>query len=45
MKRGLDFIADQQNEITEKNLHQLYQISTESICRQRTNCCRIILPP
>ena len=28
MKRGLDFIADQQNEITEKNLHQLYQIST-----------------
>ena len=32
MKRGLDFIADQQNEITEENLHQLYQIST----------CRII---
>lgn len=28
MKRGLDFIADQQNEITEENLHQLYQIST-----------------
>lgn len=28
MKRGLDFIANQQNEITEGNLHQLYQIST-----------------
>lgn len=28
MKRGLDFIADQQNEITEENLHRLYQIST-----------------
>lgn len=28
MKRGLDFIADQKNEITEENLHQLYQIST-----------------
>ena len=28
MKRGLDFIADQQNEITEENLHQLYQTST-----------------
>ena len=28
MKRGLDFIADQQNEITEENLHHLYQIST-----------------
>ena len=28
MKRGLDFIADQHNEITEENLHQLYQIST-----------------
>lgn len=28
MKRGLDFIADRQNTITEKNLHQLYQIST-----------------
>lgn len=28
MKRGLDFIADQQNEITEENLHQLHQIST-----------------
>ena len=28
MKRGLDFIADRQNTITEENLHQLYQIST-----------------
>ena len=28
MKRGLDFIADQQNDITEENLHRLYQIST-----------------
>ena len=28
MKRGLDFIADQQNEVTEENLHRLYQIST-----------------
>mgnify|MGYP001630229644 FL=1 len=28
MKRGLDFIADRQNAITEENLHQLYQISS-----------------
>ena len=28
MKRGLDFIADHQNAITEENLHQLYQISS-----------------
>ena len=28
MKRGLDFIADRQNTVTEENLHQLYQIST-----------------
>ena len=28
MKRGLDFIADRQNTITEENLHYLYQIST-----------------
>ena len=28
MKRGLDFIADRQNVITEENLHQLYQISS-----------------
>ena len=28
IKRGLDFIADSQNSITEENLHQLYQIST-----------------
>lgn len=28
MKRGLDFIADSRNEITEDNLHRLYQIST-----------------
>ena len=28
MKRGLDFIADRQNTITEENLHQLYQISS-----------------
>lgn len=28
MKRGLDFIADRQNTITEENLHRLYQIST-----------------
>ena len=28
MKRGLDFIADRQNTITETNLHHLYQIST-----------------
>ena len=28
MKRGLDFIADRQNTITEENLHELYQIST-----------------
>lgn len=30
MKRGLEFIADRQNAITEENLHRLYQISTES---------------
>ena len=28
MKRGLDFIADRQNTITEESLHHLYQIST-----------------
>ena len=28
MKRGLDFIADRQNAITEENLHQLYQINS-----------------
>lgn len=28
MKRGLDFIADRQNAITEENLYQLYQISS-----------------
>lgn len=28
MKRGLVFIADRQNAITEENLHQLYQISS-----------------
>lgn len=28
VKRGLDFIADRQNAITEENLHQLYQISS-----------------
>lgn len=28
MKRGLDFIADSGNDITEENLHRLYQIST-----------------
>lgn len=28
MKRGLDFIADRQNAITEENLHQLYRISS-----------------
>ena len=28
MKRGLDFIADRQNAITEENLHQLYQTSS-----------------
>lgn len=28
MKRGLDFIADRQNAITEENFHQLYQISS-----------------
>lgn len=28
MKRGLEFIADRQNTITEENLHHLYQIST-----------------
>ena len=28
MKRGLEFIANRQNTITEENLHHLYQIST-----------------
>ncbi len=28
MKRGLEFIANRQNRITEENLHYLYQIST-----------------
>ena len=28
MKRGLEFIANRQNRITEENLHHLYQIST-----------------
>ena len=28
MKRGLEFIANRQNTITEENLHYLYQIST-----------------
>lgn len=30
MKRGLEFIANPQNMITEENLHHLYQISTEA---------------
>lgn len=40
MKRGLEFIADRQNTITEENLHYLYQISTGIISRMKIDYCQ-----
>ena len=40
MKRGLEFIANRQNTITEENLHYLYQISTGIISRMKIDYCQ-----
>lgn len=40
MKRGLEFIANRQNTITEENLHHLYQISTGIISRMKIDYCQ-----
>lgn len=40
MKRGLEFIANRQNRITEENLHYLYQISTGIISRMKIDYCQ-----
>ena len=40
MKRGLEFIANRQNTITEENLHYLYQISTGDISRMKIDYCQ-----
>lgn len=40
MKRGLEFIANRQNRITEENLHHLYQISTGIISRMKIDYCQ-----
>ena len=44
MKRGLEFIANRQNTITEENLHYLYQISTgdylPDISRMKIDYCQ-----
>ena len=42
MKRGLEFIANRQNTITEENLHHLYQISTAQgiISRMKIDYCQ-----
>lgn len=42
MKRGLDFIADRQNAITEENFTNFTKSAPATICRMKTACCLTI---
>ena len=43
MKRGLDFIADRQNAITEENFTNFTKSAPATICRMKTACCLTIV--
>lgn len=42
MKKGLEFIVDPAHQISEENLHQLYEMTIGSFSRRKTACCRAI---